>query len=133
MMSPMSTAAMNAVDRSKAGAASGVMSMSRMVGSTFGVAVMGAIVATVGKSQIDSHLSNLPAAARTSIANAIGSGAAPSGHAPRGGGPRRQAGVRLGAVGPASRSESSWCLIGAIASWTLIRPGSAASPAPRRG
>ena len=38
VMSPMSTAAMNAVDRTKAGAASGVLSMSRMVGSTFGVA-----------------------------------------------------------------------------------------------
>ena len=33
VMSPMSTAAMNAVDRTKAGAASGMLSMSRMVGS----------------------------------------------------------------------------------------------------
>ena len=49
VMSPMSTAAMNAVDRSKAGAASGVLSMSRMVGSTFGVAVMGALVTTIGR------------------------------------------------------------------------------------
>ena len=37
-MSPMSTAAMNAVDRSKAGVASGTLSMTRMVGGTFGVA-----------------------------------------------------------------------------------------------
>ena len=44
VMSPMSTAAMNSVDRTKAGAASGVLSMTRMVGSTFGVAVMGALV-----------------------------------------------------------------------------------------
>ena len=51
VMSPMSTAAMNAVDRTKAGAASGVLSMSRMVGSTFGVAVMGALVATIGALQ----------------------------------------------------------------------------------
>src|SRR3954451_23483663 len=42
-MSPMSTAAMNAVDRSKAGVASGTLSMSRMVGGTFGVAVLGAL------------------------------------------------------------------------------------------
>ena len=48
VMSPMSTAAMNAVDRTKAGAASGVLSMSRMVGGTFGVAVMGALVTTIG-------------------------------------------------------------------------------------
>jgi len=44
-MSPMSTAAMNAVDRTKAGVASGTVSMTRMVGGTFGVATLGALVA----------------------------------------------------------------------------------------
>ena len=43
-MSPMSTAAMNAVDRTKAGVAVGILSMSRMVGGTLGVAVLGAFV-----------------------------------------------------------------------------------------
>ena len=38
VMSPMSMAAMNAVDRTKAGVASGTLSMFRMVGGTFGVA-----------------------------------------------------------------------------------------------
>ena len=60
VMSPMSTAAMNAVDRTKAGAASGVLSMSRMVGSTFGVAVMGALVTTIGGSKINSSLPHVP-------------------------------------------------------------------------
>ncbi len=55
VMSPMSTAAMNAVDRTKAGAASGVLSMSRMVGSTFGVAAMGALVAAIAGSKIHSN------------------------------------------------------------------------------
>jgi MFS family permease len=80
VMSPMSTAAMNAVDRTKAGAASGVLSMSRMVGSTFGVAVMGALVTTIGRSKIDSGLPHLPAATRATIANSIGSGATLNGH-----------------------------------------------------
>ena len=59
MMSPMSTAAMNAVDRTKAGVASGVLSMSRMVGGTFGVAVMGALVTTIG------HVEDRPRASPT--------------------------------------------------------------------
>jgi EmrB/QacA subfamily drug resistance transporter len=42
-MSPMSTAAMNAVAQAKAGIASGLLSMMRMIGGTFGVAVTGAI------------------------------------------------------------------------------------------
>ena len=43
VMSPMSTAAMNAVDVTKSGLASGILSMFRMIGGTFGVAVLGAI------------------------------------------------------------------------------------------
>src|SRR5438270_245150 len=80
VMSPMSTAAMNAVDRAKAGAASGVLSMSRMVGSTFGVATMGALVTTIGRSKIDSSLPHLSAAARGTIANSLTSGGVTAGH-----------------------------------------------------
>ena len=74
VMSPMSTAAMNAVDRTKAGVASGVLSMSRMVGGTFGVAVMGALIATIGRSKIDQLLPQLPAGTRATIANSLGGG-----------------------------------------------------------
>ena len=42
-MSPMTTAAMNAVPVEKAGIASGVLSMFRMIGGSLGVAVTGAI------------------------------------------------------------------------------------------
>src|SRR3954454_11755384 len=42
-MSPVSTAAMSAVDVTKAGVASGVLSMGRMVGGSLGVAVTGAL------------------------------------------------------------------------------------------
>ena len=44
VMSPMTTAAMNAVDRSKAGVASGILSMNRTVGGTLGVAVLGTFI-----------------------------------------------------------------------------------------
>jgi EmrB/QacA subfamily drug resistance transporter len=42
-MSPMSTAAMNAVPEAKAGIASGVLSTFRMVGGSFGIAAIGAL------------------------------------------------------------------------------------------
>jgi EmrB/QacA subfamily drug resistance transporter len=79
VMSPMSTAAMNAVDRTKAGVASGTLSMSRMVGGTFGVAVMGALVAAIGASKLDSSLPHLSAATRSTIANSLGAGGSVSG------------------------------------------------------
>jgi EmrB/QacA subfamily drug resistance transporter len=74
VMSPMSTAAMNAVDRTKAGVASGTLSMNRMIGGTFGVAVMGALVAAIGRSNLDSSLPRVPAGTRAAIANSLGSG-----------------------------------------------------------
>ncbi len=55
--------------------------MSRMVGGTFGVAVMGALVATVGRAQLDSSLPQVPAATRAAIANSLGGGAVDGGHA----------------------------------------------------
>jgi EmrB/QacA subfamily drug resistance transporter len=80
VMSPMSTAAMNAVDRAKSGAASGVISMSRMVGGSVGLAVMGALVTTVGRSRLDSTLAKMPAAARDKLATALGTSVHPAGH-----------------------------------------------------
>jgi EmrB/QacA subfamily drug resistance transporter len=79
VMSPMSTAAMNAVDRRKAGVASGTLSMNRMIGGTFGVAVMGALVAAIGLANLNSSLPHVPAATRTAIANSLGSGGSVSG------------------------------------------------------
>ncbi len=42
-ITPMSTAAMNSVKATKAGVASGILSMSRMIGGTVGVAAIGAV------------------------------------------------------------------------------------------
>ena len=52
VMSPMSTAAMNAVAATKAGVASGILSMNRMVGGSLGVAVMGAVFAAVAPAGV---------------------------------------------------------------------------------
>jgi MFS family permease len=122
VMSPMSTAAMNAVDRTKAGAASGLLSMIRMVGSTFGVAVMGALVATIGRSKIDSGLPHVPASTRAAIANALGSGGTVGGHhAP----PQVVSVVRdafVSALGIGLTVSAAATLLGAALAWKLIAP-----------
>src|SRR4029077_19565027 len=79
VMSPMRTAAMNSVDPAKAGVASGVLSMVRMVGGTFGVAVMGAIIATLGRSRLTTLLPQLNGRERARLVNGLGSGASGTG------------------------------------------------------
>jgi EmrB/QacA subfamily drug resistance transporter len=120
VMSPMSTAAMNAVDRTKAGAASGVLSMSRMVGGSVGLAVMGALVTAIGRSDLNSSLPTVPAAVRAKIANALGSGAAPTGHhiSPQIVDATHHAFVS--ALGTGLTVGASVALIGAVLAWILI-------------
>ena len=121
VMSPMSTAAMNAVDRTKAGAASGVLSMSRMVGSTFGVAVMGALVTTIGRSKIDSSLPHVATATRERRSSTR-SAAGPRSAATR----RRRSSPRPTTrssrrSAPACSSAPLVTLTGAVVAWTLIQ------------
>ena len=75
VISPMSTAAMNSVDQTKAGVASGILSMTRMVGGTFGVALMGAVVSTLGRSHLETLLPRAKHSQIDALANALGSGA----------------------------------------------------------
>jgi hypothetical protein len=126
---------MNSVDRTKAGAASGLLSMIRMVGSTFGVAVMGALVATIGRSKIDSGLPHVPASTRAAIANALGSGGTISGHHA----PAQVVSVARGAFVSALATgltvSAAATLVGAGVAWKLIakrvkQPAPAPAPAP---
>ena len=78
VMSPMSTAAMNAVANAKAGIASGILSMNRMIGGSLGVAVIGAVFQGAARSRLDSLLtgSGLTATQRSDIAHGLGGGQA---------------------------------------------------------
>jgi MFS family permease len=131
VMSPMSTAAMNAVDRTKAGAASGVLSMSRMVGGSVGLAIMGALVTAIGRSDLNSSLPHVPVAVRDRIATALGSGAAPTGHhiSPTIVTATKHAFVS--ALGTGLEVGAVVALIGAVVTWFLIqRTPTAPVPAP---
>jgi EmrB/QacA subfamily drug resistance transporter len=83
VMSPMSTAAMNAVSNAKAGIASGILSMNRMIGGSLGVAVIGAVFQGGVRSKLDQLLagSGLGAGQREAVAQSLSGGqaAAPKG------------------------------------------------------
>jgi EmrB/QacA subfamily drug resistance transporter len=126
VMSPMSTAAMNAVDPAKAGVASGTLSMSRMVGGSFGVAAMGALIAALGSHRLGELLPGLSDSARSKLTDALGSGAG-SEATGRTAGALQDAfvyalndGLRIGAL---------VALIGAVVAFVLIEPRRAAAPA----
>ena len=74
VMSPMSTAAMNAVSVQKSGVASGVLQMSRMIGASVGVAATGAIFQSqLGTSFDPAQLATAPDQARATFVDALSS------------------------------------------------------------
>ncbi|HEX5983985.1 MAG TPA: MFS transporter [Solirubrobacterales bacterium] len=70
-MSPMTSAAMNAVPVQKAGIASGVLSMFRMVGGSLGIAVTGAIFQSLASSRLEDAQERSPAAAADAFVYAL--------------------------------------------------------------
>jgi EmrB/QacA subfamily drug resistance transporter len=127
VMSPMTTAAMNSVDRAKAGVASGILNMTRMIGSTFGVAALGAIIATVGSSQLATRLPHTPGAERARLVDLLGSGASTSnlpGHV--------QTALNQTYVSALSKglyAVGGLALAGALLSWLLVARRPAPEPA----
>ena len=125
VMSPMSTAAMNAVDQAKAGVASGILTMSRMVGGTFGVAVMGALIAVLGRSRIDELLPQLPAGRRAALADSLGAGGGRIG----GEAGRAVQDAFVHALNSGLRIASVVALVGAALTWWLIADRPERAPA----
>jgi MFS family permease len=128
VMSPMSTAAMNSVAREKAGVASGVLTMSRMVGGTLGVAVVGALVTTVGRGKIDDLLPAVPEATRDRLAEALGAGAVPVDATPQVTAAVHEAFV--GAVSAGLTVATFVVLLSAFLAWLLVGRKVAVAPAP---
>ena len=127
VMSPMSVAGMNAVDRTKAGVASGTLSMSRMVGGTFGVAALGALIATVGRRDLEQSLPQASAGARERLAEGLGSGV-PLDASPQAVSAAQAAFVD--ALGAGLAVSAAALAVGALLAWLLIAPGRPSTPAP---
>jgi EmrB/QacA subfamily drug resistance transporter len=120
-MSPMSTAAMNAVDRTKAGVASGTLSMTRMVGGTFGVAALGALVAAIGRHDLARTLPQVPHDTRERLVEALGSGGSAAGSTAQ---VREATHVAfVDALGTGLTISAATALVAAVAAWVLIDGG----------
>jgi hypothetical protein len=132
VMSPMSTAAMNAVDMTKAGVASGILSMTRMVGGTFGVAVLGAFMLARGRSELDTALPDLSAGTREKLAESLGSSAGPK----TGRIAEASHDAFVTALSGGLKIATAVALAGAVAAWVLVSPDApraqqqAATPGP---
>jgi len=98
-----------------------------MVGGTFGVAAMGALVTGLGKGRLDSLLPNLPESARSKLADSLGAGGA-------------QVGGQVGtavqdayvyALNNGLRIAAVIAALGALVTWMLIadKPAPAEVPA----
>ncbi len=127
-MSPMTSAAMNAVPVEKAGIASGVLSMFRMVGGSLGVAVTGAIFQSLSSDRLGTLLasSGIPSSRQGAIAESLGSGAAgkalaglPPGEAKQAGAAAQEAFVY--ALSHAMGICAAVTLLGAVVGVTAIR------------
>jgi hypothetical protein len=120
---------MNSVDRTKAGVASGILSMTRMVGSTFGVAVLGAGIAAIGRHELATRLPQLASGERTRLVNLLGSGASTT-HLPG----HIQTALNdtyVSALSSCLYGVGAAALVGALLSWTLVRrPATTRQPEP---
>ena len=109
---------MNAVDQTKAGVASGVLSMSRMVGGTFGVAAMGALIAGAGRAEARRAAArSCPPHARQTLADALGAGGARVPAAPVGDAVQE---AFVYALDDGLRIAAAVALLGALLAWLLI-------------
>jgi hypothetical protein len=128
-MSPMSTAAMNSVSPDKAGVASGILSMSRMVGGTFGVASIGALFQSLSKDKLATDLSgvHLTAAQHQHVVDGVGAGQA--GHALSGLDPstaeqvgRAMKDAFVHGLSGSLKLSTAVAAAGAVLAWVLIEP-----------
>ena len=139
-MSPMSTAAMNAVSADKAGIASGVLSMFRMIGGTFGVAAIGALFQGSVRSRLDQLLSSssVPAGDRSNLAHALAGGQAKSALGDLPAAQAKQAAAAgqdafIYALSHAMYLSTAVAIGGVVIAFTLIRGKQGEStPLPRR-
>lgn len=71
VMPPVTVAVMQALPREKAGSGSAINNTFRQVGGALGIAVLGSVLSTVYRGDIEGHLGTLPAPARDAAGESI--------------------------------------------------------------
>ncbi|MCX5114442.1 MFS transporter [Streptomyces sp. NBC_00378] len=71
VMTPVTVSVMQALPREKAGSGSAINNTFRQVGGALGVAVLGSVLSTVYRGDIEGHLAALPAGARDAAGESI--------------------------------------------------------------
>ncbi|MFF0432498.1 MFS transporter [Streptomyces sp. NPDC004327] len=71
IMTPVTVAVMQALPREKAGSGSAINNTFRQVGGALGVAVLGSVLSTTYRGEIEKHLGALPAGARDAAGESI--------------------------------------------------------------
>jgi EmrB/QacA subfamily drug resistance transporter len=128
VMSPMSTAAMNSVAPEKAGVGSGILSMSRMVGATFGVAAIGALFQHLARNELADKLAGtgVTAAQREQLVHSLGAGSQGASLPPRVVSASHDAFIHAFANG--MWLSASVAALGALLALWLIAPKTATQP-----
>jgi MFS family permease len=128
VMSPMSTAAMNSVPPQKSGVGSGILSMSRMVGATFGVAAIGALFQHLARDQLSHELAGtgVTAGQRERIIDNLGAGNQVAGLPPQAAEAAQHAFIH--ALSNGMWLSAGVAALGAVLSLWLIAPKRAAQP-----
>jgi EmrB/QacA subfamily drug resistance transporter len=132
VMSPMSTAAMNSVAPEKAGVGSGILSMSRMVGATFGVAAIGALFQHLARNELADKLAGtgVSAAQREQLVHSLGSGSQGESLSPQVVTASHDAFIHAFANG--MWLSAGVAALGAVLALWLIQPKTSARPDPAR-
>jgi EmrB/QacA subfamily drug resistance transporter len=131
VMSPMSTAAMNSVAPEKAGVGSGILSMSRMVGATFGVAAIGALFQHLARTELADKLAGtgVSKAQQDQIVHSLGAGGGGS-LPPEAAHAARDAFIH--ALSSGMWLSASVAALGVVLAFWLIAPKAAERPDPVR-
>jgi EmrB/QacA subfamily drug resistance transporter len=82
VMAPATDAVVGAVPAAKSGVASAMNTVARMVSGALGVAIIGSLVNSIYKSDVESSLHGLPAPAREAAGESIGAASAIAGQLP---------------------------------------------------